>query len=35
MKLTEPLAALASLAQPIILPGETFAMRASWDELAA
>jgi trimeric autotransporter adhesin len=29
-KLTEGLAAVASLAQPIILPGQTFAMRAGW-----
>lgn len=29
-ELTEGLAAVASLAQPIILPGQTFAMRAGW-----
>jgi trimeric autotransporter adhesin len=29
-ELTEGLAAVAALAQPIILPGQTFAMRAGW-----
>jgi len=29
-KLTEGLAAVASMAQPIILPGQTFAVRAGW-----
>ncbi len=29
-KLTEGLAAVASMAQPIMLPGQTFAMRAGW-----
>ncbi|MEZ5875163.1 MAG: hypothetical protein R3D30_10160 [Hyphomicrobiales bacterium] len=29
-KMNEGLAAVASLAQPIILPGQTFAMRAGW-----